>query len=115
MPRHYYLRLQVKVVDDTNTVGDMVYSNDNKTKRMMYNKETGESYVSVFKNKDYQVLDCDKLTFNGCDANSAYLKLQAYKLIEALEAGELSGELKTIAEGLKEDDNPVLMVVKFKE
>ena len=24
-------------------------------------------------------------------------------------------ELKTIAEGLKEDDNPVLMVVKFKE
>ena len=31
--------------------------------------------------------------------------------VEALEAGEL----KTIAEGLKEDDNPVLKVVKFKE
>jgi len=27
----------------------------------------------------------------------------------------LGGELKTIAEGLKEEDNPVLMVVKFKE
>ena len=115
MPHHYYLRFQTKVVDDTNTVGDMIYSNDNKTKKLMYNKETEESYVSVFKNQDYQALDCDKLTFNGCDAHSAYLKLEAFKLVEALEAGELSGELKTIAEGLKEDDNPVLMVVKFKE
>ena len=35
--------------------------------------------------------------------------------LEALEAGELSGELKTIAEGLKEDDNTVMMVMKFKE
>ena len=115
MPRHYYLRLQAKVVDDTNTVGDMIYSNDDKTKMIQYDKETKESYVSVFKNQDYQALDCDKLTFNGCDAHSAYLKLEAFKLVEALEAGELSGELKTIAEGLKEDDNPVLMVVKFKE
>ena len=57
----------------------------------------------------------DELTFDGCDANSAYLLLEAFCLVEALEAGELSGELKAIAEGLKEDDNPVLMVVKFKE
>ena len=41
--------------------------------------------------------------------------MEAFTLKEALETGELSGELKTIAEGLKEDDNPVLMVVKFKE
>jgi len=60
-------------------------------------------------------LDCDELLFNGCDADTAYMKLDAFTLIEALEAGELSGELKTIAEGLKEDDNPVLMVVKFNE
>jgi hypothetical protein len=45
----------------------------------------------------------------------ATIQLEAFELIEALEAGELSGELKTVAEGLKEDDNPVLMVVKFKE
>ena len=48
---------------------------------------------------------------NAC----ATIQLEAFKLVEALEAGELGGELKTIAEGLKEDDNPVLMVVKFKE
>ena len=41
----------------------------------------------------------------------AKVELEAFELVEALEAGEL----KTIAEGLKEDDNPVLMVVKFKE
>ena len=45
----------------------------------------------------------------------ATIEFEAFDLIEALEAGELSGELKTVAEGLKEDDNPVLMVVKFKE
>ena len=47
--------------------------------------------------------------------NCATVQLEAFELLEALEEGELSGELKTIAEGLKEDDNPVLMVVKFKE
>ena len=41
----------------------------------------------------------------------AKVQLEAFELVEALEAGEL----KTSAEGLKEDDNPVLKVVKFKE
>ena len=41
----------------------------------------------------------------------AKVQLEVGILVEALEAGEL----KTIAEGLKEDDNPVLMVVKFKK
>lgn len=41
------------------------------------------------------------------------MKLEAFELIEALENGELNGELKSIAEGLQEDDNPVLMVVKL--
>ena len=45
------------------------------------------------------------------DEGGAKVELEAFELVEALEAGEL----KTIAEGLKEDDNPVLMVVKFKE
>ena len=41
----------------------------------------------------------------------AKVEFEAFELVEAIEAGEL----KTIAEGLKEDDNPVLKVVKFKE
>ncbi|MDO4754716.1 MAG: 6-bladed beta-propeller [Parabacteroides sp.] len=38
----------------------------------------------------------------------------AYKLIELLEADKLQGELKEIASKLKEDDNPVIMLAKFK-
>jgi hypothetical protein len=38
---------------------------------------------------------------------------QAGDLIELLEEGALSGKLKEIASGLTEDDNPVLMIVRF--
>ena len=116
-PHHYLLRLQAKVVGDSYTVGDMVYYDDVETKSVMYEQATGDICFPKFSNKDYQAVDdaLGELLFNGCDSNTAYLKLEAHQLIEALESGELSGELKTIAEGLKEDDNPVLMVVKFNE
>ena len=82
----------------------------------MYDTRTGQAFCSKFSNRDHaSEVSYEGLTFDGCDANSAYLLLEAIDLIEALEAGELNGELKTVAEGLKEDDNPVLMVVKFKE
>ena len=38
----------------------------------------------------------------------------AYVLIELLEEGKLQGELKEIASQLNEDDNPVIMLAKFK-
>ena len=113
--RHYFLRLQAKKMDASSAIGNMIHVKDENTKKIMYDKATGDICIPLFKNQDYQALDCDELLFNGCDANTAYMKLDAFTLIEALEAGELSGELKSIAEGLKEDDNPVLMVVKFNE
>ena len=39
----------------------------------------------------------------------------AYKLIELYEDGKLQGELKEIAAKLKLDDNPVLMIAKFRD
>ncbi len=115
-PRHYLLRFQAKVVGESNTVGDMVYYDDVVTKSVMYEPVTGNICIPKFSNRDHaSLVSYDGLTFNGCDAHTAYLKFEAFELVEALEAGELGGELKTIAEGLKEDDNPVLMVVKFKE
>ena len=39
----------------------------------------------------------------------------AYRLIELYKEGKLQGELKEIASKLSEDDNPVLMLAKFKE
>ena len=39
----------------------------------------------------------------------------AYSLVELYKEGKLQGELKEIASNLTEDDNPVLMLAKFKE
>ena len=47
--------------------------------------------------------------------NMSIQALGASGLIEAYEDGRLSGKLKDIAVNLNEDDNPVLMIIKFKE
>ena len=54
------------------------------------------------------------LLTQGSRLQHLYLAALCQQLLLEVEALE-AGELKTIAEGLKEDDNPVLMVVKFKE
>jgi hypothetical protein len=43
------------------------------------------------------------------------LKLEADDLVAAYENGHLKGKLKEVAEYLKEDDNPVIMLVKYKK
>ena len=103
----------VTITETVEEIGGRVYV---KATGTLYDIKTGEKFCAKISNKDWSSeISYKYLTFDGCDANTAYLKLEAFDLIESLEAGELSGELKTIAEGLKEDDNPVLMVVKFKE
>ena len=42
----------------------------------------------------------------------AWDELEAADLIESLEKNELKGDLKEIAEGLTEDSNPVIMIIK---
>ena len=88
---------------------------DEKSRNAVYDRKEGKVYHPKFTNKDYPSME--KIHLNFCEEENAcaIVQLEAFKLIEALEAGELGGELKTIAESLKEDDNPVLMVVKFKE
>ena len=88
---------------------------DEKSRNAVYDRKEGKVYHPKFTNKDYPSME--KIHLNFCEEENAcaIVQLEAFKLIEALEAGELGGELKTIAEGLKEEDNPVLMVVKFKE
>lgn len=41
--------------------------------------------------------------------------MSASFLIDSYEDGHLSGRLKEIASNLNEDDNPVLMIIAFKE
>ena len=88
---------------------------DEKSKNAIYDRKDGKVYHPKFSNKDYPSMENCELRFSEEVHACATMQIEAFDLIEALEAGKLSGELKTIAEGLKEDDNPVLMVVKFKE
>ena len=95
-------------------LGSDFVARDELSHSLMYDRKEGDIFRPDFKNQDCPSLDIDLKFVTGYD-NCAHYELDAFELIEALEAGELSGDLKTIAEGLKEDDNPVLMVVKFKE
>jgi hypothetical protein len=88
---------------------------DEMSKNAIYDRKDGKVYHPKFSNKDYPSMEKFDLRFSEEVDACATIEFEAFDLIEALEAGELSGELKTVAEGLKEDDNPVLMVVKFKE
>lgn len=81
----------------------------------MYDCQTGKTCLPLFRNDDYPSMKLDAHDLIHChgEEDRLYAKLEAFDLIEALENDELSGELKSIAEGLQEDDNPVLMVVKL--
>ena len=45
---------------------------------------------------------------------AACLSLNAFDLVEALKKNELKGKLKDIAQGLEEESNPVIMLVKYR-
>ena len=108
--RYNFLTRQSKTMELSS---DLV-ARDELTHTLMHDRKTGEICQPHFKNRDCPTLDVDLNFVTGHD-NTAHYPLQAFDLIEALEAGELSGDLKTLAQGLKADDNPVLMVVQFKE
>ena len=92
------------------------------TKLYMLDKKENQIYYlkNYFKNKDFEgkthSLDIYGTASNAnLPSNVCVESIRAHKLIEAYQEGKLSGKLKDIAANLKEDDNPVLMVVKFKE
>lgn len=106
----YYFMYTVKKVDD---FPRKLYMLDKKENQIYY-------LENYFKNKDFEGkkhgLD---LYGPACKANLpsnvCVESLNVDRLREAYQEGKLSGKLKDIAANLKEDDNPVLMVVKFKE
>lgn len=108
--RYDFLSRQAKKL----VMGSDFVARDELTHSLVLDRKTGEIFEPEYKNSECPSLDIEP-RFNAGYDNCACYKLEAFDLIEALQAGELSGELKTIAEGLKEDDNPVLMIMNFKE
>lgn len=78
--------------------------------------KTNKLYVDDFHNADYPENNtlAQDLSFNEMNNNQYVHQYMSYKLVKALEESKLSGQLKVIASSLKDDDNPVLMLIKFK-
>jgi len=78
---------------------------------LMYDKQEKIIYECTFYNGDYT----SKKEISLQTGSSVYRALDADELVEDYKKGVLKGRLKEIAAGLKEEDNPVIMLVKHKE
>ncbi|WP_080903088.1 6-bladed beta-propeller [Parabacteroides sp. Marseille-P3160] len=84
---------------------------------LMADKRTGEIGEYTLFNDDYPDVP---IVFDGLanavflNKNQSFVTLRASRLKETLEKGALKNELKEIAANLKEDDNDVVMFLKFK-
>lgn len=82
---------------------------------LVYDTNDKQIYTYKVYNDDFTTQDEVNLKSRplGGDILS-WQTLEAYKLIEAYEKGELKGRLKEIASTLEEDSNPVIMLLKSK-
>ncbi len=89
------------------------------TKTYLQNRHTGRCIQVKLIDKNITDKHFDfsqRMTANDhvLPQNSVLQFYSAYKLKELYEIGKLTGELKEIASKLNDDDNPVLMLAKFK-
>ncbi len=84
---------------------------------LLYDKRDGEYYEAIVENDD----QTDGRRFfpaasqsGGIPAGQFIYALQPYELLDLHEQGKLRGRLAEIAPTLKEDDNPVMMIVTMK-
>lgn len=85
-------------------------------KYMVYDYAAGKTYVCKLVNRD-----CEEQEIQLGDGgvtnkawNTACYTIPSSMLIEQSEAGKVHGLLKEIAAGRTDDDNPVLVIVRFK-
>jgi hypothetical protein len=80
---------------------------------LLYDFTNKQIYEVSFEN-----LDCPELSVNfldiGIAKNMAASLIEAHKIVDSFEKNKLNGTLKQIAEKLDDEDNPVLMIMKFK-
>lgn len=90
-----------------------------KSSYLVYDKKDGNIYRQHIQNDDFTSggeisIDPQITQFSASNRNVYLQLLQAADLIEAYEDNRLKGELKEIAAGLDEEDNPVLLVARLK-
>jgi hypothetical protein len=84
-------------------------------KKLMYDTQEKTIYEYTVNNNDYRERT-ENMSMRSINNEIAfYDRLEAFQLVEAYEKGQLKGRLKEIAAGLDEEDNPVIMIVKYKK
>ena len=102
------------------TINDFDFSSRNSTPptRLVYDRQEKSMFTYRVYNDDYSNESRGNVFMMGKPLNNviAFSRvIWADVLIEAYEKGQLKGKLKEIAAGLKEEDNPVIMLVKHKK
>ena len=83
---------------------------------LMYDKQETSIYEYTVYNDDYSPKISVNMSSNTANDEIAFSqKLEAYALVESYKKSELKGKLKEIAATLDEEDNPVIMLVKYKQ
>ena len=105
--RYYFMQTAKKEYDFTTHTGvpptDLVYDRQEKAiyQYTVYNGDFSKKTVNM--------------SMSAVNAETYYVVLEAYELVEACKKGELQGKLKEIAATLDEDSNPVIMLIKHKK
>ena len=98
-------------LDQSKTKLDMESS-----KELICDRKTGEIYKPEFISSDIMDKKITMHSRGGVPANHVQARIgDAETLIELYNENRLRGKLKKVVSTLKEDDNPVLMLIKFKE
>ena len=89
---------------------------NNLRTNLMYDRQEKSICTPTIINNDFSTKRHVDIKFAAINNEIAFWHtLEAYELVEAYKKGELKdGKLKEIASKLNEDDNPVLMLVKYK-
>ena len=98
-------------------MSDMNAGMQENSKVYMYDKSNREWFEPVYHNRAINNRDMDLKYINLSPVSYGYglITLNAMDLVEAYQNGEITDDkLKKIASTLKEEDNPVLMLLKFK-
>lgn len=89
---------------------------------LMYDKETNKIHEITLYNSDYLekvpvkiMFEISTLSFFNKEGAVFSRSLPAHELIDAYKEGKLRGPLKEIASHLDEEDNPVIMIAKYKQ
>ena len=85
-----------------------------KQTSMVYDKQSADFYQLNLLNKDCSYKRFINMYGSELLHNTGISSMGAEYLLQDYKAGKLQGELKQIASKLKEDDNPILMLIKFK-